>query len=79
MVIRCGFFLMTDVLVVSLFGQKHLLNALNVNVNVNLSATFPREFAHDICTRTNYSEDSQCQLPEENMRITFNSQRNSGT
>ena len=63
MVIRCGFFLMTDVLVVSLFGQKHLLNALNVNVNVNvnLSATFPREFAHDICMRTNYSEDRDVQ------------------
>ena len=29
-----GFFLATDVLIVSRLGQNHLLNALNVNVNV---------------------------------------------
>ena len=32
--ICCGFFPATNVLGVSSFGQKRLLNALNVNVNV---------------------------------------------
>ena len=36
MVICCGFLFVTNVLFVSHFGQKHLLNALNVNVNVNV-------------------------------------------
>ena len=38
-----GFFLVTNVLIVSRFGQKHLLNALNVNVNVNVDhlVSFP--------------------------------------
>ena len=31
-------FLLTNVLIVSRFGQKHLLNALNVNVNNNLKS-----------------------------------------
>ena len=33
-VIGFGFFLVTNGLYVSHYGQKHLLNALNVNVNV---------------------------------------------
>ena len=34
--ICCGFFLVTNVLIVSRFGPKRLLNALNVNVSVNV-------------------------------------------
>ena len=34
-VISCGFCLRTNVLIVSHFGQKHLLNVLNVNVTDN--------------------------------------------
>ena len=37
MVICCGFFLVTNILVVVRFGQKHLLNAISISVNVNAS------------------------------------------
>ena len=35
----CGFFLVTNVLIASRFGQKHLLNAPNLNVNVTEHTT----------------------------------------
>ena len=37
MVICCGFFLVTNGLILSCFGQKHLLKALNVDVNITSS------------------------------------------
>ena len=42
-VICCGFFLLTNVLIVNRFGQKCLLNALNINVNFPHKITAGRE------------------------------------
>ena len=54
-VICCGFFLVTNELIISRFGQKPLLNALNINVNVRTGQTEK----HDLELGTNLDTQKQ--------------------
>ena len=56
MVICHGFSLVTNVLIVNHFGQKRLLNALNVNVNVSVNVNVKHlntkcQFPHNVDLR----------------------------